>query len=79
MYMSEFSILGPVETSQIVVAGLIPQDVPIQVAWHMRGLLRNGGTPEDIKYVRNITEKICKEMGVDFKNEFPPTPDMSEA
>lgn len=79
MYMSEFTILGPVETSQIVVAGLIPQDVPIQVAWHMRGLLRNGGTPEDIKYVRNITEKICKEMGVDFKTELPPIPDMSEA
>jgi hypothetical protein len=71
MYLSEFSILNPVETSQVLLASLIPLDVPTQVKWHMRGLIRNGGTDEDIKYVVDIASQIYQAMGVTLRTELP--------
>ena len=47
-FKSEFSIL---ERSQVVVASLIPHDVPVQAEWHMRLPFEKGGTPQDIKRV----------------------------
>jgi hypothetical protein len=70
LYLSDFSILSPVETSQIVLAGLIPYDVP-QVRGHMRGLLRNGGNEKDLEYVIDIALKIAKGMGVPLKLQIP--------
>ena len=70
LYLSDFSILGPVETSQIVLAGLIPYDVP-QVRGHMRGLLRNGGNEKDLEYVIDISLSIAKAMGVPLRLQIP--------
>jgi len=70
LYLSDFSILSPVETSQIVLAGLIPYDVP-QVRGHMRGLLRNGGNEKDLEYVIDIALKIARGMGVSLKLQIP--------
>jgi hypothetical protein len=72
MYLSEFSILNSVETSQVLLASLIPLDVPTQVKWHMRGLIRNGGTDEDIKYVVDIASQIYQAMEVTLRTELPP-------
>jgi hypothetical protein len=72
MYLSEFSILNPVETSQVLLASLIPLDVPTQVKWHMRGLIRNGGADEDIKYVVDIASQIYRAMEVTLRTELPP-------
>lgn len=69
-YLSDFSILGPVETSQVVLAGLIPYDVP-QVRGHMRGLLRNGGNEKDLEYVIDIALAVAKAMGVPLKLQIP--------
>lgn len=71
MYISEFKIIGPVETSQIVLGSLIPLDVPIQVRWHMRGLRRNGGTTEELKYAVDIAKMISDAMGVTLKTKLP--------
>ena len=75
LYLSDFSILSPVETSQIVLAGLIPYDVP-QVRGHMRGLLRNGGNENDLEYVIEIALKIAKGMGVPLKLQIPDIADV---
>jgi hypothetical protein len=72
MYMSEFTVLGPVETSQIVLGALLPLDVPTQVSWHMRGLIRNGGSEDQLKYARDIALRICEGIGVDLKSGVPP-------
>lgn len=48
MYMSETKVLSPVATSMTTIASLLPMDVPTQVKWHMRGLLRNGGSKVEI-------------------------------
>jgi hypothetical protein len=72
MYLSEFSILNPVETSQVLLASLIPLDVPTQVKWHMRGLIRNGGNDENLKYVVDIASQICRAMDVILRTELPP-------
>jgi hypothetical protein len=71
MYLSEFAILGPVETSQVVLAALLPLDVPIQVKWHMRGLIRNGGSQEQLQYAMDIALRICKDMGVQLQSGVP--------
>lgn len=73
MYISEFKILNPVETSQVVLGSLIPLDVPLQVRWHMRGLIRNGGTEEQLKYAVDIATKICEAMEVNLKSDLPPS------
>jgi hypothetical protein len=72
MYMSEFSILGPAETSQVVLGALLPLDVPVQVKWHMRGLIRNGGSEEQLKYAMDIVTRIVKELGVNLTSGIPP-------
>jgi hypothetical protein len=71
MYLAEMSILGPVETSQIVLGSLIPQDLPTQVKWHMRGFVRNGGNQEQLQYTIDIITKICQEMDITIKSELP--------
>ena len=69
--LAEFRILNPVETSQCVVASLIPQDVATQIRWHMRGLIRNGGTENDLKYTVDIITKICSAIGLRLTAEIP--------
>jgi hypothetical protein len=74
LIISEFAILSPVETSQVVLGSLIPMDVPTQVAWHMRGCLRNGGSEEDVEYAKDITLTICGTLGWTLYNDIPTIP-----
>jgi len=69
MHISEFSILGPVGTSQVVLGSLISLDVPTQVKWHMCGLIRNNGNKEQLKYAIDITTEICKVLEMPLKSE----------
>lgn len=69
--LADFSIIGPVETSQCVVGSLIPQDVTTQIKWHMRGLLRNGGDQNDLKYTVDITMEICRALGIKLSADLP--------
>ena len=71
MFLAEMSILGPVETSQCVLGALIPQDLPTQVRWHMRGFVRNGGNQKQMQYTIDIVNKICKELDITLKTPLP--------
>jgi len=69
-YVSDVSILSAVETSQIVIASLLPLDVP-QVKGHMIGLQRNGGTKEQAIYAADIAETIARAMGINLTIPIP--------
>jgi hypothetical protein len=69
--LADFSILTPVETSQCVVASLIPQDVATQIRWHTRGLVRNGGSEKDLKHTVDITTAITDALGLKIASPIP--------
>jgi len=75
--LADFSILTSVETSQCVVASLIPQDVATQIRWHMRGLVRNGGSEKDLKYTVNITTMITDALGLKITAPIPAYPEVN--
>lgn len=67
--LSHTAILGPKETSLVVVACLIPQDVNPQLKGHLKGALNNGATKEEIMSLREMAITICQWCGVSWKNE----------
>lgn len=60
------------------VASLVPLDVPTQVKWHMRGLLRNGGTPDQVKEVLRLSDEVCRLVGVELRGGLPGLEELSE-
>jgi alkylhydroperoxidase/carboxymuconolactone decarboxylase family protein YurZ len=62
-YLSETKILSPIETSMITIAALLPMDVPTQVKWHMRGLLRNDGNEAQIVEALQLTNDAIVASG----------------
>ena len=78
LYQSDIRILGPIETSQINIAGLVCMDVPNAVAWHMRGLFRNGGSEVRMDFALSIAIRVCEIVGVTLKNEMPKAKDVVE-
>jgi hypothetical protein len=70
-YQSDVSILGAITTSQLNIATLIPMDVTAEVAWHMRGLMRNGGTSEQLQFASDIAAEACRLCDVQLKNRMP--------
>lgn len=70
-YMSETKILSPIETSMTTIASLLPMDVPAQVKWHMRGLLRNGGTEEQIVEALKLAARATEISEVVLKGGIP--------
>jgi len=71
MYMSETKVLSPIETSMTTIASLLPMDVPAQVKWHMRGLLRNGGTEAQIIEALKLATSVTVISEVVLKNGIP--------
>jgi alkylhydroperoxidase/carboxymuconolactone decarboxylase family protein YurZ len=76
MYMSETKILSPIETSMTTIASLLPMDVPTQVRWHMRGLLRNNGTEEQILEALKVAKGAVDVSGVVLKGSIPEVGDL---
>ncbi|KAI8987761.1 AhpD-like protein [Mycotypha africana] len=52
--LSETSILDAKETSLITVAGLMIQNIPLQLKGHSYGALHNGATEDDLRRVQSI-------------------------
>lgn len=70
-YQSDTSVLGAVTTSQLNIATLVPMDVTAEVAWHMRGVIRNDGTREDLDYAFETAMAVCEVCDVRLKNTMP--------
>ncbi|SPN98799.1 uncharacterized protein DNG_01840 [Cephalotrichum gorgonifer] len=62
--LSNTSVLSPAETSFVLIAGLIPQDVNPQLKGHLRGALNGGATVEEVRAVRDIVIQICEASGM---------------
>ncbi|KAH7024007.1 hypothetical protein EDB80DRAFT_808183 [Ilyonectria destructans] len=75
-YQSDTSILDAVTTSQLNIATLVPIDVAAEVAWHMRGTIRNGGTEGQLKAAYDIALKVCEICEVTLKNKMPKAQDV---
>lgn len=65
--LSYTGILGPKETSLVVIASLIPQDVNPQLKGHLKGALNNGATKEEVMQVRELAMLIASWCGVTWK------------
>ena len=62
--LSNTRILSPAETSFVVLAGLIPQDVNPQLKGHLKGALNNGATVEEVRAVREVVVRLCEASGM---------------
>ncbi|CAJ0551149.1 Ff.00g110790.m01.CDS01 [Fusarium sp. VM40] len=62
--LSNTDVLTPAETSFVLIASLIPQDVSPQLKGHLRGALNGGATVDEVRAVRDIVIKICEASGM---------------
>ncbi|KAH7032884.1 AhpD-like protein [Microdochium trichocladiopsis] len=62
--LSNTSILTPMETSFVLIAGLIPQDVNPQLKGHLRGAINLGASVEQVRAVRAASIKVCEACGM---------------
>jgi hypothetical protein len=51
-YLSDHSILTPLETELVTLAGIMIQNLPLPTAWHLRGTRRVGVSKEDVELVQ---------------------------
>ncbi|KAH6840989.1 AhpD-like protein [Chaetomium sp. MPI-CAGE-AT-0009] len=70
--LSNTSVLSAAETSFVMIAGLIPQDVNPQLKGHLRGALNGGATVEQVKAVRNVVVEICIASGMTMLDQSSP-------
>ncbi|KAL8791545.1 MAG: hypothetical protein Q9195_005873 [Heterodermia aff. obscurata] len=62
--LSNTSVLTAAESSLVLIAGLIPQDVNPQLKGHLKGALNNGAKTSEIQAVREIVIIICEASGM---------------
>lgn len=62
-------ILNAKETSLVVVACLIPQDVNPQLKGHLKGALNNGCTREEVNEARQLIIDLATWSGVTWKED----------
>ncbi|KAK4151176.1 hypothetical protein C8A00DRAFT_17388 [Chaetomidium leptoderma] len=70
--LSNTNVLSAAETSFVMIAGLIPQDVNPQLKGHLRGALNGGATVEQVKAVRNLVVELCQAAGMKMLDDSNP-------
>ncbi|KAJ4414521.1 hypothetical protein N0V82_007867 [Gnomoniopsis sp. IMI 355080] len=58
--LSTTAILSEAETSFVMIAGLIPQDVNAQLKGHLKGALNGGASVEQVRAVRQLAINVCE-------------------
>lgn len=61
-------ILSAQETSLIVIASLVPQDVNPQLRGHLRGAINMGCDPETVEAARSLAVMVSQWCGVSWKS-----------
>lgn len=61
LYLSDHRILNGVETELVVLSGILAQNLPKMVGWHLRACRRIGITIEDCEAIQKCIE-ICLEF-----------------
>lgn len=62
MWLSEDAILSDVETQMCTTALLICNESPEQALWHVKGLLRHGGTLEEAKFAQDLALAVAHQF-----------------
>ncbi|KAI8348309.1 AhpD-like protein [Blakeslea trispora] len=57
--LSETAILSAKETSLVLIAALMVQNVPLQLVGHVHGAIHNGATHDDIKRIQSIVTALA--------------------
>ena len=71
--LSNTSVLTAAETSFVLIAALIPQDVNPQLRGHLVGATNDSkSTVEEVKAVRDVVIKICEASGMTRLDENVP-------
>jgi hypothetical protein len=64
LYLSDHSILGPVDTQMVVLSGIAIQNLAMVTGWHLRGTRRVGVSFEDVETVQQCIEMVAKFAGI---------------
>ncbi|ODQ78365.1 hypothetical protein BABINDRAFT_162604 [Babjeviella inositovora NRRL Y-12698] len=62
-------VLSARESSLVIIACLVPQDVNPQLKGHLKGALNNGCTLEEIRAARELVIEISGWCGVSWRND----------
>jgi len=57
-YLSDHSILGPLDTELVTLVGIMIQNLPLETAWHLRGTRRIGVSMEDVESVQQCVSLL---------------------
>ncbi|KAF3760140.1 hypothetical protein M406DRAFT_343296 [Cryphonectria parasitica EP155] len=67
--LSTTAVLDEVETSYVMIAGLVPQDVNPQLKGHLKGALNGGASVGQVRAVRQVAIHVCKAAGMRVLSE----------
>lgn len=67
-------ILDDLETGYVIVSTLIGIDCQYQLRNHMKGMLYNGATREELQNLLDLCLGLAKRLGVVFRSEPRPVP-----
>ena len=71
-------ILDDLETGYVIVATLIGIDCQYQLRNHMKGMLYNGATREELQELRDLCLDLATRLGVVFRSEAAPIPSVED-
>lgn len=67
-------VLDDLTTGYVMVAGLYGMDCQNQLQHHMKGMLFNGATREDLKDLQKLCLGVADILGVTFRHGSAPIP-----
>ncbi|KAJ1333121.1 4-carboxymuconolactone decarboxylase [Microdochium nivale] len=71
-------ILNDLETGYVVVSALIGIDCQPQLRHHMKGMLYNGATREELQELQDTLLGLAARLGVQFRSERPEIPSIDQ-
>lgn len=71
-------ILDKLESSQAIISSLIGSDCTGQARNHMKGMLWNGATREEVTAIRDTVVLIAQRLDVKFKHGVIPVPELPD-
>ncbi|KAK4496359.1 hypothetical protein PRZ48_012339 [Zasmidium cellare] len=75
LYLSDHTIIGPVETELVVLSGIAIQNLKTETGWHLRGTRRIGVSHDDVETIQQQIEKVAAFCGLTL-NRIPRVKDI---
>ena len=78
LFLSDHTVLSPVETEIVVLSAIMCQGLRGPTIWHLRGLRRLGISEVDVDGVQRAVELVASWLGRDVKG-WPTVKDVADA